>query len=435
MYICSVLVIGWLISRTVLVAGSDLDSFIQNLTQRSSPWVRPVQSWDRALQAHTDLQLLAVLDVRWRDEFLSWDPSSYDGLSHFTLPASQVWTPDLFVREAVSESRQQADPFVSVSSSGWVRRSELVQLRLHCGLSLFLFPFDKQTCNITLGSYLHAVQDVLLVEETATDFVPRTNGFTLHGEWKLLSVQSRAFTEPQGEQHFSRITYQVELGRYSLYYVVNLMVPSALVLLIDLAGFAIPVESSERIPFKVTLLFGYVVFLLLLPDLLPPFRDYTPVMGLYLVVSLVFLCLSMAESVLLLALGQPDVLQRSSLIQRLATLLCRDVPQSTLLGQRAHSRRARKGLQHSYGLGRRGAELDGRWMGVATGCGCGCMLHALADELEEVSEELRTLTQRQAQRSDSLCLMEALDRLCFRIYAFLLLTFLLSIILLWALYR
>ncbi|XP_061086542.1 5-hydroxytryptamine receptor 3A-like [Conger conger] len=249
--------------------------------------------------------------------------------------------------------------------------------------------------------------------------------FTLHGEWKLLSVRTRAFTEPQGEQHFSRITYQVEMARYSLYYVVNLMVPSALVLLIDLAGFAIPVESSERIPFKVTLLFGYIVFLMLLSDLLPPFRDYTPVMGLYLVVCLVFLCLSMGESVLLLALARPDALQQSSLIQRLESLLCQDVPQSAVLRQRARRRSAMEGLQRSYGLGRRAEALQG----------CSCVLHALAGELEEVSEELRSLTQRHEQRSDSLRLMEALDRCCLRIYASLLLTFLLSLILLWALYR
>ncbi|KAJ8362952.1 hypothetical protein SKAU_G00117830 [Synaphobranchus kaupii] len=436
MCICSVLVIGWLICTTLLVAGSDLGSLIQNLTQSSSPWMRPVQSWERTLLVHTDLQLLAVLDVRWRDEFMSWDPSSYGGLSHFTLPASQVWTPEIFVHEAVSEDRQQEHPFVSVSSSGWVKRSELVLLYLHCDLFLFLFPFDKQTCNITLGSNLYTVQEVLMVQERAADCVPNSShGFTLHGEWKLLSVQTRAFTEPQGQQQYSRITYQVELGRYSLYYVMNLMVPSALVLLIDLAGFAIPVESSERIPFKVTLLFGYIVFLLLLSDLLPPFRDNTPVMGLYLVVCLAFLCLSMGESVLLLALGQPDALQRSSLIQRLASTLCRDVPHSALWGQRAHRRRVWKGLRRSYGLGQRGAELDGCWMGVAMGCGCGCTLQALADELEEVSEELRTLTQTQVQRSDSVCLMEALDQLCFRIYASLLLAFLLSLILLWALYR
>ncbi|XP_035390483.1 5-hydroxytryptamine receptor 3A-like [Electrophorus electricus] len=73
---------------------------------------------------------------------------------------------------------------------------------------------------------------------------------------------------------------QVELERYSLFYVLNLMVPSALVMLVDVAAFALPADCAERIPFKVTLLFSYTVFLLLVTDILPPFRDTTPVLGL-----------------------------------------------------------------------------------------------------------------------------------------------------------
>ncbi|KAG9337251.1 hypothetical protein JZ751_029536 [Albula glossodonta] len=355
--------------------------------------------------------------------------------------------------DRVGGYRQQEDSYVSVSSSGWVRHSELVLLDLHCDLAMLLFPFDKQTCNLTLGSSLHAVQDLLLVQERSSHSYNHSHHFTPHGEWELLSLTTCTFTESQGEQQYSRITYQVltynldhlhkassvELGRYSLYYVVNLMVPSMLVMVIDLVGFAIPVESSERIPFKVTLLFGYVVFLLLVNDLLPPFRDYTPMLGergrLYLVVCLVFLCLSMGESVLLLALGRPDVLQSTSMIQRLASSLCRDVPQRTAHSQRARQRSVRRGLQRSFGQGQRWAESEGGGTGVATGCGCGCVLQALSEELEVVSEELRTLTQREEQRSDSLRLMEALDWLCFCIYASVLLTFLLSLILLWTLYR
>ncbi|XP_036400100.1 5-hydroxytryptamine receptor 3A-like [Megalops cyprinoides] len=397
----SVLVIGCLISTE---HHPDLASMIRNITQHSSPWLRPVRTGDRALMVHTDLQLRAVLDVRWRDEFLAWDPSSYGGLTHFTLPQSSLWTPDTFFHEA---------------------REELVLLDLHCDLAMFLFPFDKQTCNLTLGSSLYTVQDLVLVLQRSADSVLNSSHhFTLHGEWELLSIQACTFTEPQGEQLYSRITYQVELGRYSLFYVVNLMVPSALVMVIDLAGFAIPAECSERIPFKITLLFGYTVFLMLVKDLLPPFRDCTPMLGLYLVVSLGFLCLSMGESVLLLALGQPDLLEHSTVLQRLATSLCQNDQQGET-----------ESLKRSYRLGQRGAELSGGHTGVGVGCGCGCVLRALAEELKEVSEEVRTLTERRTQRSDALRLMEALDQLCFRIYTSLLITFLMSLVLLWALYR
>ncbi|KAL4648722.1 5-hydroxytryptamine receptor 3A-like [Arapaima gigas] len=387
---------------------------------------------------------------RWRDEFLSWDPADYGGMKQVTLPASWVWTPNMVVHEAVSEGRQQSAPYVSLSFSGRVQLVELLLLDLRCDLLMFLFPFDKQTCNLTLGSNLHTAQEVVLVlEESIHSLLPTQ---TLHGEWELLSVRSHTFTQVQRHQSYSRITFQVhsltvmshgcrqgpshlpplwcplqvELQRYSLFYVMNLMVPSTLVMIIDLAGFCIPVESAERIPFKVTLLFGYTVFLVLVTDLLPPFRDATPMLGLYLVVCLAFLSLSMGESVVLLALGQPELLEAPSRLYAIVSMLCPHVLQEPRQPTGQCESGVARGLQRSYGFCQQGTELS---------CGRDCVIEALAAELKEVSEELQTLMLRLHSRQRGLRLMEAMDRVCFRVYLGLFASFLTFLSLLWALYR
>jgi hypothetical protein len=33
------------------------------------------------------------MDLRWRDEFLVWNPDHYDGLRTISLPSKNVWTP------------------------------------------------------------------------------------------------------------------------------------------------------------------------------------------------------------------------------------------------------------------------------------------------------------------------------------------------------
>ncbi|XP_049325452.1 5-hydroxytryptamine receptor 3A-like [Astyanax mexicanus] len=427
--------IAVLLSSAVHGVRSDLSSVVSNITGWSSAWIRPVRDWSSALELFLDLHVLKILDVnekeetvklhirlnqRWRDEFMWWDPAQYGGLPHFTVPSSRVWTPDISIREAIAIHRQHSEGYVRVDWTGWVSRVEDMVLTLHCDLAMLLFPFDQQKCNITLYPQLHTEQDVLLYVDTRRRSEFDRRG---HGEWDLMEVKIYTYSQKQ----YSHLSFQVELGRYSLFYVLNLMVPSAMVMLIDVAAFAVPVNCAERIPFKVTLLFGYTVFLVLITDILPPFRDTTPVLGVYLVVCLMLLCLSMGESVLLLTLGQPDSHTHSTplekIIQRVSPHLLQTEGASEHL--RARRRWLRRGLKRSFALGR----------GLDRLCGRGCMIDRLREDVEDVSEELRKLNLVNSRRSSRLDLMEALDQLCFKFYIFILAVFTLALTLLWTLSR
>ncbi|KAL2086309.1 hypothetical protein ACEWY4_017368 [Coilia grayii] len=408
------------------------------------------------------MRVLSVLDVIWRDESVWWDPSWYGGLQHISLPSAFMWTPDISIREAISEERQQSGVFVRVNSSGWVSRETVAMVTLRCDLAMMMFPFDTQHCNLTFQSHLHTAEELELCLERST-IAP----ISTHGEWDLISTLSALqLSQSQAGRHYSRLSFQLVLRRHSLFYVLNLLVPSALVMLVDLAGFCVPVESAERLPFKVTLLLGYTVYLLLatdlLPpfkdqtpmlggshthththtlkhththththmlllgytvylllatDLLPPFKDQTPMLGVYLVGCLVFLSISLSESALLLALGQPDIHTHTqpSPLHRLA--------------QRLHFRMSPPGgVGEHRDSSRRGLERSFRMLGS---CGRGCVMHMLGEELSAVGEELRRLNVRRGERSDALRLMEALDSLCFRLYASALTVFMLSLGLLW----
>ncbi|MGH0142653.1 UNVERIFIED_CONTAM: hypothetical protein FKN15_069832 [Acipenser sinensis] len=241
---------------------------------------------------------------RWQDEYLSWEPSQFDGLSHFTLPASSVWTPDVTIKEALSEKTSTAVPYVSVTPQGWVRLSQPLVVVLRCSLAMFRFPFDIQKCNITFGPSLHTVDDVkIALERHASAVFNESQSFSSHGEWELLSIQTYSFSETMENRTYSRIAFEVVMGRCPMFYVVNLIVPSALVMLIDLVGFGIPAESGERIPFK---------------------SVYVACAGIYFVVCLAFLVLSVAESVLLLALVKPHMPDKALPLPRLAALLFPD---------------------------------------------------------------------------------------------------------------
>ena len=75
--------------------------------------------------------------------------------------------------------------------------------------------------------------------------------------------------------------HQVTIRRRPSLYVINLLVPSSFLIAIDALSFYLPAESESYAPFKMTLLLGYNVFLLMtLNDLLPasgtPPHQYGP---------------------------------------------------------------------------------------------------------------------------------------------------------------
>lgn len=62
---------------------------------------------------------------------------------------------------------------------------------------------------------------------------------------------------------------QIRVRRRPMMYVVNLLLPSCFLITVDLLSFLLPPNSVDRSSFKMTLILGYTVFLLIMNDLLP----------------------------------------------------------------------------------------------------------------------------------------------------------------------
>lgn len=64
-----------------------------------------------------------------------------------------------------------------------------------------------------------------------------------------------------------------------MFYTVNLLLPSIFLMVMDVVGFYLPPDSGERVSFKITLLLGYSVFLIIVSDTLPATAIGTPLIG------------------------------------------------------------------------------------------------------------------------------------------------------------
>ncbi|XP_010071917.1 PREDICTED: 5-hydroxytryptamine receptor 3A-like, partial [Pterocles gutturalis] len=128
---------------------------------------------------------------------------------------------------------------------------------------------------------------------------------------------------------YAEMKFYVVIRRRPLFYTVSLLLPSIFLMLMDIVGFYLPPNSGERVSFKVTLLLGYSVFLIIVSDTLPATAVGTPLIGVYFVVCMALLVISLAETILIVRLLHKQDLQprvptwlKHLLLERAAILLC-----------------------------------------------------------------------------------------------------------------
>lgn len=140
------------------------DDIIALITKKYNKLVRPVATLNLSLRISMR-QLISIdeknqimtssfyLTCQWIDGRLKWNPSkTYGNLTEIVLPATSIWTPDLFVINTAS-----ATGFITVSSSnlalvnnqGYVYLIvSVTNLQTRCKMNVYYFPFDKQICSI-----------------------------------------------------------------------------------------------------------------------------------------------------------------------------------------------------------------------------------------------------------------------------------------------
>ncbi|XP_034738061.1 5-hydroxytryptamine receptor 3A-like [Etheostoma cragini] len=241
------------------------------------------------------------LRLYWQHEFLVWDPDECDGVTRISLPVRELWTPDIIVYEFVDDDVSQACPYVYLNHTGRIRWDRMLRLVSACNLEIFSFPFDVQNCTFTFGSYMHTIRDVRITPALTFKQMSENSKRYLEasGEWELVDILGETSILKFGVDEWDIITFWVVIKRQPMLYVVNLLIPSSFLMLIDILSFYLPPHSVDRASFKMTLILGYTVFLLIMNDLLPSTANGTPIIGIYFSVCLALMVISLLETVII----------------------------------------------------------------------------------------------------------------------------------------
>uniref|UniRef100_A0A4W5KC35 Cholinergic receptor, nicotinic, beta 5a n=1 Tax=Hucho hucho TaxID=62062 RepID=A0A4W5KC35_9TELE len=264
----------------------------------------------------------------WNDYRLRWDPEKYEGIKKLRIPSQHIWLPDIVLynnADGVYEVSFYCNAVVS--NTGDIFWLPPAIYKSACAIEVQHFPFDQQNCTLKFRSwtYDHTEVDLILT----SDFASRDD-FTPSGEWDIVSLPARKNEDPDDVTYLD-ITYDFVIKRKPLFYTINLIIPCVLITSLAILVFYLPSDCGEKMTLCISVLLALTVFLLLISKIVPPTSLAVPLIGKYLMFTMVLVTFSIVTSVCVLNVHHrspsthrmPDWVKRLFLLRLPAFLLMR----------------------------------------------------------------------------------------------------------------
>ncbi|XP_015785554.1 acetylcholine receptor subunit alpha-like [Tetranychus urticae] len=246
---------------------------------------------------------------KWYDYNLSWDPEAYGGVNLMNVPAENIWQPDLILfNNADGNFEPTLITKALVHYTGEVVWEPPALYKVTCQIDVEWFPFDVQSCLMKFGSWTYDGHEVDLrhldqVEGSVqVDRGVDLSEFYQSVEWDLMKVPARYENEYYDccPEPFPHITFNITMRRKTLFYTVNLIIPVVGISFLTLLVFYLPSDSGEKVTLSISILVSLTVFFLLLAEIIPPTSLAVPLLGKYLLFTMLLITLSICFTVCVL---------------------------------------------------------------------------------------------------------------------------------------
>ena len=168
---------------------------------------------------------------------------------------------------------------VLISSNGNVHWEPGGVFATTCDIDISYFPLDEQACPIEIGAWAYKSSRMNL-----TNSISRVEmqEFKKNGEWHMrhTSAHWREVVLPCcPDIRYSKVVFVLHMTRRCTFYVMNIMLPCALLSILILIVFCVPPEAGEKISSGISVLLAFTVFLLMLADNVPRTSLDVPILG------------------------------------------------------------------------------------------------------------------------------------------------------------
>lgn len=168
-----------------------------------------------------------------------------------------------------------------------------------CSIDVTFFPFDQQNCKMKFGSWTYDKAKIDLERlETTVDL----KDYWESGEWAIVNAVGTYNTKKYDCCHeiYPDITYFFIIRRLPLFYTINLIIPCLLISCLTVLVFYLPSDCGEKITLCISVLLSLTVFLLLITEIIPSTSLVIPLIGEYLLFTMIFVTLSIIITVFVL---------------------------------------------------------------------------------------------------------------------------------------
>uniref|UniRef100_A0A1I8GTY3 Nicotinic acetylcholine receptor alpha 8 subunit n=1 Tax=Macrostomum lignano TaxID=282301 RepID=A0A1I8GTY3_9PLAT len=287
--------------------------------------IRPVNNNSRTLTVYLGLKLSQLIDVDeknqimttnvwlrevWYDSKLTWDPDAYHGVSTLYIPSEDIWLPDIVLyNNADGNYEVTLMTKAALQSTGKVLWEPPAIYKSSCQIDVEFFPFDSQNCTMKFGSWTYDGLQVDLrhiqqanSSEPVVEFGIDLETFYESTEWDVLEVPAKRHEKvyPCCPEPYPDITFAIILRRKTLFYTVNLIIPCVAISFLTVMVFYLPSDSGEKITLCISILLALTVFFLLLAETIPPTSLVVPLIGKYLLFTMILVTLSIIVTVIVL---------------------------------------------------------------------------------------------------------------------------------------
>ncbi|XP_052791604.1 acetylcholine receptor subunit alpha-like 1 [Mya arenaria] len=271
----------------------------------------------------------------WVEHRLRWDPSSFGGINSTHIPSEELWRPDIGLY-----NNADGDFVVTLLTKATVYHTGLIVweppaiYKTYCPINVEFFPFDQQECFMKFGVWTYDGHEVDLqhVWEDRGVMIDNQivipNGVDLcdyyqNVEWDIINVTARRKEKyyPCCPEPFPDITFNITIRRRTLFYTINLIMPCVAISCLTVLVFYLPSASGEKITLSISILLALTVFFLLLSDINPPTSITIPLIGKYLLFTMIVVTMSIFLTVTTLSVHfrSPATHKMSPWIKRLFT--------------------------------------------------------------------------------------------------------------------
>ncbi|NWH54991.1 ACHB2 protein, partial [Fregata magnificens] len=283
------------------------------------------------------------LTQEWEDYRLTWKPEDFDNMKKVRLPSKHIWLPDVVLynnADGMYEVSFYSNAVISYDGSIFWLPPAIYKSA--CKIEVKHFPFDQQNCTMKFRSWTYDRTEIDLVLKSE---VASLDDFTPSGEWDIVALPGRRNENPDDSTYVD-ITYDFIIRRKPLFYTINLIIPCILITSLAILVFYLPSDCGEKMTLCISVLLALTVFLLLISKIVPPTSLDVPLVGKYLMFTMVLVTFSIVTSVCVLNVHHRSPTThtmppwvRTLFLHKLPALLFMKQPRQNCARQRLRQRR------------------------------------------------------------------------------------------------